>query len=71
MRLIRRYANRKMYDSQESHYINLDQLADLIRAGEEIRVTSKDTGKDLTTVTMMEILVEEAKRGKIGCEPFA
>ena len=63
MRTIRRYSNRKMYDTQESHYVNLHQIADLIRSGEEIRVTGKDTGKDLTAATMAQIIFEETRQG--------
>ncbi len=70
MRTIRRYVNRKLYDTQESHYINLEQLASLIRAGEEIRVVSQKTGRDLTAMTLALILVEEAKRGKLAPEGF-
>jgi polyhydroxyalkanoate synthesis repressor PhaR len=64
MRTIRRYSNRKLYDTQESHYVNLQQIADLIRSGEEIIVTSKDTGKDLTAATMAQIIFEETKHGQ-------
>ena len=38
MRVIKRYSNRKLYDTHESRYVTLDQLAELIRQGEEIRV---------------------------------
>ena len=64
MRTIRRYSNRKLYDTHESHYVTLAQIAAIIRAGEEIRVTSKDTGKDLTAATMAQIIFEETKEGK-------
>jgi polyhydroxyalkanoate synthesis repressor PhaR len=64
MRNIRRYGNRKLYDTQESHYVTLTDLAKLIRAGEELRVTSKDTGKDLTAATMAQIIFEETKGGQ-------
>ena len=64
MRMIRRYSNRKLYDTQDSHYVTLAQIAALIRAGEEIRVTNKPTGKDLTAATMAQILFEETKNGK-------
>ena len=61
MRTIRRYANRKLYDTKESHYVTLTQIADMIRGGEEIRVTAKETGKDLTTATMAQIILDEVK----------
>lgn len=52
MRMIRRYSNRKLYDTQDSHYVALPQIAALIRGGEEIRVINKETGKDITAATM-------------------
>jgi polyhydroxyalkanoate synthesis repressor PhaR len=61
MRTIRRYSNRKLYDSTESHYVTLNQICDLIRSGEEIRVIQKDTGEDLTTATMAQIIFEQTK----------
>lgn len=67
MRIIRRYSNRKLYDTQESHYVTLTQVAAIIRAGDEVRVLHKDTGNDLTTATMALIIFEEEKRGaKLG-----
>jgi len=60
-RIIRRYSNRKLYDTQESHYVTLGKVADLIRAGEELRVIVKDTGEDITAATMALILFEEEK----------
>jgi len=64
MRTIRRYSNRKLYDTQESHYVTLAQIATIIRAGEEIQVTNKDSGKDLTAATMAQIIFEEIKQGQ-------
>jgi polyhydroxyalkanoate synthesis repressor PhaR len=63
MRTIRRYNNRKLYDTQDSHYVTLPQIAALIRSGEEIQVTHKVTGKDLTAATMAQIIFEETKDG--------
>jgi polyhydroxyalkanoate synthesis repressor PhaR len=63
MRTIRRYPNRKLYDTKESHYVTLAQVAAIIRAGDDIQVLSKDTGTDLTAATMALILFEEEKRG--------
>jgi len=63
MRIIRRYSNRKLYDTQESHYVTLSQVAALVRNGEEIRVIAKDTNSDLTAATLALIIFEEEKRG--------
>ena len=62
MRTIRHYSNRKLYDTQTSHYVNLQQIADLIRSGEEIRVIDKSSQRDLTTATFCQIIFEETKR---------
>jgi polyhydroxyalkanoate synthesis repressor PhaR len=61
-RIIRRYSNRKLYDTEDSHYVTLAQVAAIIRAGDDIQVLSKDTGADLTAATMALILFEEEKR---------
>jgi len=63
MRTIRRYANRKLYDTKESHYVTLAEVAAIIRAGDEVQVLHKDTGRDLTAATMALILFEEERRG--------
>jgi len=61
MRTIRRYSNRKLYDTKESHYVTLAQVAAMIRAGDEIQVVHRDTGTDLTTATMALIIAEEER----------
>jgi polyhydroxyalkanoate synthesis repressor PhaR len=62
MRLIRRYGNRKLYDTRESRYVTLEQLAQLVRQGEEIRVVDANTDRDLTSVKLAQIIFEEEKR---------
>ncbi len=62
MRVIKRYSNRKLYDTHDSRYVTLEQLADLVRQGEEIRVVDKSTEKDLTSATLAQIIFEEEKR---------
>jgi polyhydroxyalkanoate synthesis repressor PhaR len=64
MRIIRRYANRKLYDTKKSQYVTLDEIAVIIRGGDEIQVVHKDTGRDLTAATMSLIIFEEEKRGR-------
>jgi polyhydroxyalkanoate synthesis repressor PhaR len=63
MRTIKRYSNRKLYDTQDSHYVTLQQLAVLVRNGDDIRVVDKGTQRDLTTATLSQIIFEEEKRG--------
>ncbi len=58
-RLIKRYENRKLYDTVAKRYISLDEIADLVRAGEEIVVTDNATGNDLTAETLAKVVLEE------------
>ena len=66
MKVIKRYANRKLYDTERSCYITLEEIAAFVRAGEEIRIIDNKTKEDLTSVTMAQILVEEEKRQPRG-----
>ena len=62
MPLIKRYSNRKLYDSEARRYVTLEEIAAFIRQGEEIQVVDHVTGKDLTSLTLMQIIFEEEKR---------
>jgi polyhydroxyalkanoate synthesis repressor PhaR len=62
MRLIRRYSNRKLYDTGESRYITLERLADFVRAGEDIRVVDNATEQDVTAAKLAQVIFEEEKR---------
>ncbi|TME67328.1 MAG: hypothetical protein E6I50_09730, partial [Chloroflexi bacterium] len=61
--LIKKYANRKLYDTRASRYVTLDGIAQLVRDGHEIKVVDRDNGQDLTQVTLSQIVLEEEKRG--------
>lgn len=61
-RIIKRYANRKLYDTQDSRYVTLDQISDMIREGEDIKVVDNSSKEDLTSVTLAQIIFEEEKR---------
>jgi polyhydroxyalkanoate synthesis repressor PhaR len=61
--LIKKYANRKLYDTRTSRYVTLDGIAQLVRAGHEITVVDRDNGSDLTQVTLSQIVLSEEKRG--------
>jgi polyhydroxyalkanoate synthesis repressor PhaR len=63
-RVVKRYANRKLYDTTTSRYVALDDIAGLIRSGEEVEVTDNETGADLTAVTLAQIILEEERRHK-------
>ena len=59
--VIKRYSNRKLYDTQESRYVTLEELEELIRAGREISVVDVSTGEDLTSVTLAQIILEKER----------
>jgi polyhydroxyalkanoate synthesis repressor PhaR len=61
-RLIKRYGNRKLYDTQSSRYVTLEGVAELVRAGEDVQVVDNETGEDLTAVTFAQIIFEEQKK---------
>ncbi|MGH7321259.1 MAG: polyhydroxyalkanoate synthesis regulator DNA-binding domain-containing protein [Candidatus Rokuibacteriota bacterium] len=68
--LIKRYANRKLYDQSRSRYVTLDELAELIRQGREIRVVEAASGDDLTSLTLAQIILE-AERDRRSVLPSA
>jgi polyhydroxyalkanoate synthesis repressor PhaR len=59
--LIKKYANRKLYDTRTSRYVTLDAIASLVR--DEIKVVDRETGQDLTQVILSQIVLSEEKRG--------
>ena len=61
--LIKKYANRKLYDTRTSRYITLEGIAELVRDGHEIKVVDRETGQDLTQVILSQIVLSEEKRG--------
>ncbi|MCB9419705.1 MAG: polyhydroxyalkanoate synthesis regulator DNA-binding domain-containing protein [Ardenticatenaceae bacterium] len=63
MALIKRYPNRKLYDTEAKKYITLDGIAALIREGEEVQVVDHTTGEDLTALTLSQIIFEQEKKG--------
>jgi polyhydroxyalkanoate synthesis repressor PhaR len=60
--LIKRYGNRKLYDTSESRYITLDEIARLVRSGNDVKVIDNENGDDLTAITFAQIILEEEKR---------
>jgi polyhydroxyalkanoate synthesis repressor PhaR len=59
--VIKRYSNRKLYDTQESRYVTLEEIEEMIRAGREISVVDAATGEDLTSVTLAQIILENER----------
>lgn len=64
MRIIKRYANRKLYDSEAHRYIGLPDLAVLVRKDVELRVQDHVTGQDYTAVTLALVIAEEQKHSQ-------
>ena len=62
MVLIKRYPNRKLYDTQAKQYITLEGLAALVRANQEVQVVDHETGDDLTDVTLTQVIFALARR---------
>lgn len=64
--VIKKYANRRLYDTSNSRYINLEDIAALVRNGKDVQVVDASTGEDLTRVTLTQIIVEDAKGQPAG-----
>jgi polyhydroxyalkanoate synthesis repressor PhaR len=60
---IKKYANRRLYDTESSSYITLDRLAEMIREGREFEVVDAKTGEDITRHVLTQIIVDEEARG--------
>ncbi len=61
-KVIKRYTNRKLYDTVESRYVTLDEIAEMVKAGTEVRILDNRTKEDLTSVTLAQIIFEEEKK---------
>ena len=61
-RLVKRYSNRKLYDTSESRYVTLDEIARWVKAGEEVKIVENESGEDLTAVTFAQIILEEERK---------
>jgi polyhydroxyalkanoate synthesis repressor PhaR len=64
VRIIKRYANRKLYDTQHSKYVTLEQIAEMIRHGDDVKIIDNKSKEDLTSITLAQIIFEEEKRQK-------
>ena len=63
IRLIKRYESRKLYDTEESRYVSLDEISAWIRQGQEVRVVDNATNNDVTSQTLTQIILEEGRKG--------
>ncbi|HEY1954245.1 MAG TPA: polyhydroxyalkanoate synthesis regulator DNA-binding domain-containing protein [Polyangiaceae bacterium] len=60
-RIVKRYSNRKLYDTKDSRYVTLLQIAEMVRGGEEVQIIDNNSKEDLTEVTLAQIIYEEKK----------
>lgn len=61
-KIIKRYTNRKLYDTVESRYVTLDEIAEMIKQGAEVKIVDNRSKDDLTSVTLAQIIFEEEKK---------
>jgi len=61
-KVIKRYTNRKLYDTVESRYVTLEEIAEMVKAGAEVQIIDNRTKEDLTSVTLAQIIFEEEKK---------
>lgn len=59
--LIRKYENRRLYDVTNSRYVNLEEVAQMLRDGHDLRVVDAASGKDITRLILTQIIIEDAK----------
>ncbi len=63
-RTIKRYQNRKLYDTTNSQYVTLNDIAEMIKHGEDVKIIDNKSGDDLTSLTLTQIIFEQEKRKK-------
>jgi polyhydroxyalkanoate synthesis repressor PhaR len=63
MRIIKKYANRKLYDTVDKKYISMDRLTELIKGGEEVSVIDNQTDQDITVSVLSQLLAKEKRTG--------
>ena len=68
-KLIRKYVNRRLYDTTQSRYVNLDDLRRLIIAGSDIKVIEQSSGEDITTTVLLQIIEDVQRAGALLLQP--
>lgn len=63
-KIIKRYQNRKLYDTHESSYVTLEEIAKMIKNGEDLRVIDNKTKSDITAATLTQLLYESERKAK-------
>ncbi len=64
--VIKKYPNRRLYDTSASKYINLDDIAAFVREGKDVQVVDAQSGEDVTRVTLTQVIVDDAKQQPTG-----
>jgi len=64
IRVVKRYESRKLYDTEESRYVSLDEIAVWVRAGQEVQVIDNRSSQDVTAQTLTQIILEEGRNGR-------
>ncbi len=65
MRIVKKYSNRRLYDTEESRYITLEELAHAIRDGADVFIQDAKTGGDLTQATLAQVILESRGGGRL------
>lgn len=66
VKVIKRYQNRKLYDTNQSCYVTLDEIAQMIRNGDDLQVVDNKTKADITAITLTQLLYETERKSKSG-----
>ena len=61
-KVIKRYTNRKLYDTVESRYVTLDEIAEMVKQGVEVKIVDNRSKEDLTSVTLAQIVFKKRRR---------
>lgn len=69
MPIVKRYPNRKLYDTEAKRYVTLEELTLMIRTGNDVQVIDHESGDDLTTLTLTQIILEQEKKSTDGFLP--
>ena len=67
--LLKKYTNRRLYDTEKSIYVTLDYVTDIVKRGRKIKVTDAKTGEDVTSAILTQIVLEEARKKKYLLPP--
>ena len=68
--LIKKYSNRRLYDTTESKYITLDELTAIIRSGRDVRIVDAKTNEDLTQATLAQMILESGRAARLLPQPL-